>query len=553
MSTITIRPRHSIIQPEYLADHMRVQGEVLWYLEGPGELIQQAASALAGLCEQITAEVLLVNFGNSVGWFRVPGLGLLEVISGKWESGHFDHMLLDLSAWAAALPFSIGAGSVGVEWNAADQQTILYHAFVYLRSVLSEHIPPERRLLDAIHTVMRDPHRQLERVRREVSLEAVRQVDPSLLEDLAAGHYPLVRLDTANQQQLPFVRHLRGYIPEYVSDDQGEITFNTPENRFVKAFLDYALTVISQMRQFIEGVLLENRSAFQRRVLEECDRMEYLLRPSRQHALWKEIGSMVHVPVSSTVLQRRQGYREIFGHYSRMLLATKVPLAQEVEQDLLEAKDIARLYEIWSYFACVRQLELLLGPPVAAGRLEVQVTELMVPWGIAVQWQDGTRLLYNLAFSRSSRRQQYSYSVPLRPDIVLEVPNGPNAGVHVLDAKFKVQLTELLKPTEDLMESGTLTEERRGLFWPEDIYKMHAYLDAIPQARSAWILYPGSELRFYGREERTIITTGQRLPQVVQGVGAIPLKPGREEHRELERVLGCILGLLVNNNPLHAE
>lgn len=544
MSTFAIKisPRRSTIQPDKLADHMRVQGEVQWYLEGPEELIQQAASALTGLCEQITDEVLLVNFGNSVGWFRVPGLGLLEVISGKWESGHFDSMLLDLSVWAAGLPFSIGGGSVGVEWNAVDQQTVLYHAFVYLRSVLSEHIPPEFRLLDAIHTVMRDPYRQLERVRREVPLEAVRQIKPSLLEDLAAGHYPLVRLKTANRHHLSLVRHLRGYIPEYVSDDQGEITFDTPENRFVKAFLDYALTVISHMRQFIERVSPENRSAFQRRVLEECDHMDYLLRPSRQHAWWKEIGSMVHVPVSSTVLQHRQGYREIFGHYSRMLLATKVPLAQKVEQDLLEAKDIARLYEIWCYFACVRQLELLLGPPVAAGRLEAQITELMVPWGIAVQWQDGTRLLYNLAFSRSSRQQRYSYSVPLRPDIVLEVPYGPNAGIHVLDAKFKVQLTKLLVLTEDLVESETLTEDRQGVFKPEDIYKMHTYLDAIPQARSAWILYPGSDLRFFGREEKTTISTEQRLPQVMQGVGAIPLKPGREEHQELALVLSNMLG-----------
>lgn len=251
---------------------------------------------------------------------------------------------------------------------------------------------------------------------------------------------------------------------------------------------------------------------------------------------------MVHVPVSSTVLQHRQGYREIFGHYSRMLLATKVPLAQKVEQDLLEAKDIARLYEIWCYFACVRQLELLLGPPVAAGRLEAQITELMVPWGIAVQWQDGTRLLYNLAFSRSSRQQRYSYSVPLRPDIVLEVPYGPNAGIHVLDAKFKVQLTKLLVLTEDLVESETLTEDRQGVFKPEDIYKMHTYLDAIPQARSAWILYPGSDLRFFGREEKTTISTEQRLPQVMQGVGAIPLKPGREEHQELALVLSNMLG-----------
>ena len=124
---------------------------------------------------------------------------------------------------------------------------------------------------------------------------------------------------------------------------------------------------------------------------------------------------------------------------------------------------------------------------------------------------------------------------------MLEVPFGPNAGIHVLDAKFKVQFPELLEPPEDFAESGILTEERQGAFKPEDIYKMHTYLDAIPQVRSAWILYPGSKLQFFGREEHTIITTGQRLPQVVQGVGAIPLKPGREEHQELALVLRGIL------------
>jgi hypothetical protein len=551
VSTLKIHSRHSTVQPNYFEDHIRLQGEVQWYLQGPEELIRQAASALAGVCEQITSEVLLVNFGNSVGWFRVPGLGLVEVISGKWGSEHFDSMLLDLSVWASALPFSFGGGSVAVEWNAVDQQIVFYHAFVYLRSVLSERVPPEFRLLDDLHTMMRDPHRQLERVRREVPLEAVRQVDPSLLEDLASGHYPLFRQVKANQQQLSLIRHLRGYLPAYVSDEQGEITFDTPENRFVKAFLDYALGIISHMRQFIEGKSPENKGAFQSRVLEECDRMEFLLRPSRQHALWKEVGPMVHVPVSSTVLQQRQGYREIFGHYSRMLLATKVPLAQKVEQDLLEAKDIAQLYEIWSYFACVKQLELLLGSPVRAGRLEAQATELTIPWGIAVEWQDGTRLLYNLAFSRLSRSQRYTYSVPLRPDIVLEVPSGPNAGIHVLDAKFKVQFPELLESIVELANSETQIDQRQGAFKPEDIYKMHTYLDAIPQSRSAWILYPGSQLRFFGREEKSSIATVHSLPQVIQGVGAIPLKPGREKHQEIRSVLGYVLYLLLKNNILH--
>ena len=47
-----IRSRRSTAQPKYFEDHIRLQGEVQWYLEGPEELIRQAASALAGVCEQ---------------------------------------------------------------------------------------------------------------------------------------------------------------------------------------------------------------------------------------------------------------------------------------------------------------------------------------------------------------------------------------------------------------------------------------------------------------------------------------------------------------------
>src|SRR5438034_4648637 len=143
------------------------------------------------------------------------------------------------------------------------------------------------------------------------------------------------------------------------------------------------------MRNYIEETTRERRNAFQRRLLEDCDRMDAVLRPSRQHAFWKEVGPIVHVPVSSTVLQRRRGYREIFEHHSRMLLATRVSLTKDIEQDLLEVKDIAHLYELWCYFACARQLELLLGSPLIASNVEAQVTELVVRRGIQIQWIDG--------------------------------------------------------------------------------------------------------------------------------------------------------------------
>ena len=77
--------------------------------------------------------------------------------------------------------------------------------------------------------------------------------------------------------------------------------------------------------------------------------------------------------------------------------------------------------------------------------------------------------------------------------------------------------------------------ERAGTFKRGDIYKMHAYRDAIPDARSVWILYPGSEFAFFdalGGEAsagRQGFASPVDLPAKLEGVGAIPLSPILDE------------------------
>lgn len=69
---------------------------------------------------------------------------------------------------------------------------------------------------------------------------------------------------------------------------------------------------------------------------------------------------------------------------------------------------------------------------------------------------------------------------------------------------------------------------------------MHTYRDAIVKARSAWILYPGTEFSFYSADgEQTAGTAGQ-LPHFLDGVGAIPHRPG-EVATALDGVLASFL------------
>ena len=140
--------------------------------------------------------------------------------------------------------------------------------------------------------------------------------------------------------------------------------------------------------------------------------------------------------------------------------------------------------------------------------------------------------MYNQHFSRSRPRRRHSYSVPLRPDITLLVPDGRKSHLHLFDAKFRVHgLADVGFAGSDKDGDDEKAGERAGTFKRGDIYKMHAYRDAIPDARSVWILYPGGEFRFFGvpggggLSGSQAVSSPEGLPETVEGVGAIPLAP----------------------------
>jgi predicted component of viral defense system (DUF524 family) len=104
---------------------------------------------------------------------------------------------------------------------------------------------------------------------------------------------------------------------------------------------------------------------------------------------------------------------------------------------------------------------------------------------------------------------------------VLRIPRGDSLEVHVLDAKLRVER----------LESG---EEKELGFKSDDLVKMHAYRDALPAVRSAFILYPGARTRFFPASDGL---------EGLQGVGAISLVPGRKNTGLVEHLR--LMGLAV--------
>ena len=520
-------------KPEETDRGYLLQSERRWVVEGDDQALTAIANQLPSAnWTRAGAHTLILNLVNSVGVLNLPHLGKVELVTGKFDTHQFDAMLRDLTQAATTLPFSAGEAAAGrYSVSTAPHDEVLYHAFVYLRYILSDRAPEEVRLLPALEMIVREPHRVWHSHRRDVPIEAMTRVDAHTPLDLLTRPGTAVAAASLSPSGAKLAEKLRWRLPEVVSERKIQPTTDTPENRFVKAFIAQARTIIGRMRSAVSS---RRPDAFRRNLLRDCDRMEASLMPIARHSMWEEVGRMVRIPFSSTVLQRRRGYRRVLRHFSRIRLAPMIPVDKDGMRDLLELKNIALLYELWTFFRLAQEISAVLGnPTVRSGRPASDLFQTDFAAGGTFEWDPGVRLVYNQRFSRSRSGQRHSYSVPLIPDIALRVADGPNAGLHLFDAKFRVHaLADVGLAAEDKDADDPKAKERAGTFKRADIYKMHAYRDAIPDARSVWILYPGGEFRFFGvpggggRAGGRVVSSAEGLPEKLKGVGAIPVGPG---------------------------
>lgn len=520
--TLTITARRTGLLPTRAADGAhRLSAELDWLVEGDDLEIQAVEALLPALvCERV-GQALLLRFGNAVGIFDGGPLGHLVVHSDKWAERHFDEMLAEITRRIALLPFAAGTGAhLPYDRSISSEPYVLYHAFVYLRYLCSRTAAAEDRLTPALRLILAEPHRRFERVARTTPLHAVQRVEPRSLSRMFSSAASLTR--APRMTHLPLARSLRGHLPTQLEETRPDSTVDTPENRFIKAFLGQAMGIIDAMR---EVATRRGEDPFSRRILRDCEAMAHELLPLRRHPVWDDVSAMHHLPANSQVLQRRRGYREVFRHFARLRLGARLPLSRDTSRRLLELKDIAELYEMWSFFAIEAQVTAALGSrPLVADVAAVDEFGAHLGWGLRLAWAGGIELFYNLPYSRTNRAGNHSYSLPLRPDIVLRVPTGRSAGDHIFDAKFKVRRLADAMQTADAVDETEQAAERRGVFKHADLYKMHTYRDAIAGARSVWILYPGSEFLFFD-EAAGRIASAEKLDASANGVGAIPLAP----------------------------
>ena len=254
-SRVSVRPYGKGEPPVRTKRGYRLQSERKWVVEGDHQALAQIANDLQESTRTWAGDsALILNLVNSVGTLDLPHLGTVELVTGKFSDHEFDAMLRDLTEAATTLPFSAGETGAGrYEVSTAPRDEVLYHAFVYLRYILSDRAPEDARLLPALNLILREPHRLWRSHRRDVRIEALTRVDAHTPLDLVTRTGTAVLPSSLSPSGAWLAERLGGSLPEVVSERKIRSTTDTPENRFVKAFIGQSRTIIGRKRSAVSS------------------------------------------------------------------------------------------------------------------------------------------------------------------------------------------------------------------------------------------------------------------------------------------------------------
>ncbi|HLA80898.1 MAG TPA: DUF2357 domain-containing protein, partial [Thermoleophilia bacterium] len=419
---------------------------------------------------------------------------------------HFRWMLRDIADEAAEVVmerFAPAEQRFAID-DSADAAT-LYQRFAFLRSLIADDS-----LEAAIRQIVSRPHLSWEEEEENRRTGQGVRVSSAVARQLACG---------ANRVPCPprLATPIRS-LPRELNWWRTETTVDTVPNRFVKfavtRWRDVLLAISDGLQKSVEG------AAGQRGIREVgalLDRLDEVL----GEEVFREVGDLTAFPGDNQVLQKREGYRDVFRTYLQFELAAK--LAWRGGDDVYHAgqRDVATLYEYWTFLQLGRIIARLGNAPfdfsslveVDARGLSVSLRRGHVTLVFGLVERLGRQLRLELAFNRTFATGAGSWSRSMRPDCSLEIlPDPPGEGgfepvwLH-FDAKYRVDnLAQVLDQELDAESHG---EAKRA-----DLLKMHSYRDAIRRSAGAYVLYPGSGDRSF-----------REYHELLPGLGAFALRP----------------------------
>lgn len=458
----------------------------------------------------------------------------LEIVSKKLDyHTEFRRITEDIADFCQQLLLNWDAPT-SLNFGIDPEQTarLILEQFLFLRS----HLHPER-LGEILESIQRRPNSHL-------------RCEAHWTPSVCAGSQDWLRDAVGMARDWRRISHGGRPLPAQVLDIRKEDSVDTAPNRFIK----FALV---QFRDLCREVVENHPTALSLR--HEAEELGAALDAALARPFFRELGTLTRLPLDNPTLQKRDGYRDILRAWLLTQAASALTWDRDDDSYHGPTRNVATLYEYWIFFQLHEILDGIEGVSRDAENpkpsddaepfLETKNGELIInlkrgnktcaPFTITLG--TGMVLRLHLYYERTFQMRQgateaSSYSRQFKPDYTLAIfparfsneqdaaTVGKVAYVH-FDAKYRAEnmkmiFGDLLKDEEldaDKLENKATSTYQRG-----DLLKMHTYNDAVRQTAGSYVLYPGSDTE----------TKLNKFHEIVPGVGAFVLKPGKEEYRD---------------------
>lgn len=459
-------------------------------------------------------------FKNFVGTAVLAGVKL-QVFSSKLGEAGVSGLLDEVSRLSSSLVFG-WRSPLGFSATATidHQPPVLYHQLQFLRELILKR-EPGKRLQDFFAIIERSPTRKFLQERPIVPIGRARNFDARSVADVFSHPERLVPVGPndlvygsplAHALRLgePMIEHY----PVRVSTSSRRLSYDTPENRFIKHVIVECLGIVYR---FLD------ESNIHPQMRADCRQMASILEATVRSSFLSEVGVLTAFASPSQALGKAEGYKDILDLWLQMRAHQALPSSDGQVERFLQGKDIALLYEYWVFLKVLQAVCTVTGSQLVSVKVSRNDLGHSLARSFVVSLSVGISVSFNPTYSRSAGS---AYSTPLRPDVIINVDEAR----YAFDAKYRV---ERLPSEED-------SQDEQSTFVRADLYKMHTYRDAIKGLKAAFIVYPGSEFIFYERGGDC-----RHTPQeigIFDGVGAIPARPEGAELSTLVSLVKALVG-----------
>lgn len=456
----------------------------------------------------------------------------LEVLATKFNSDDLDKsyrvnyrfMLESITEKCTELLFQVNAPiQQHFETDFSKKNESLYQQFSFVNSIIGSN-----EFHEAIQQIISNPKTNWTNNEELADIRSVRKFTRTSLKQIVnrGNRMPV----SANH---PLYKNGIKNIPTHITNNKKIEVVDNAENRFIKHALQTYL-------HFSESCL--SIFAAQTRAHKEAKHLASTLEQQLNNSFFKHISRPTNLNFNSPVLQRKSGYREVLKSWLKFDLAAKLTWAGGEDVYHAGKRDISKLYEYWVFFMLydlfrskfnLEHIEhegdpfkSLIGISNNKINFIIKSGKHTALSGIS-EFENrklNVKFSYNQTFKGDrlyGEKSQGSYTKSMYPDYTLTFwPVGIDEVtaemeeliVHVhFDAKYKVSYTGKFEETKEDEEDS----ERRGVYKNVDLFKMHAYKDAIRRTGGAYILYPGNN--------EPDIRRG--FHEIIPGLGAFALRP----------------------------